>query len=352
MNDPSSIRALPALPLPDGITSRRILTETGLEHHVLEAGNPERPLLLLLHGFPELAFSWRHVMRPLAAAGYRVVAPDLRGYGRTTGWDADYDDDLAPFSMLSFVRDIVALVRALGRRQTFATIGHDYGSPVTAWSALLRPDVHPRAVLMSAPFGGPPPIEERDDPVHVDLLNLPRPRKHYQWYYATSTANTDMTTAKAGVHAFLRAYFHMKSADWAANAPRPLSGWSAEALAEMPTYYIMDAGEDIAETVAHHMPSPSDISDCRWMTDADMAVYAAEYGRTGFQGGLQSYRCGTSPRFRRALSAFHGRRIEVPLLFIAGQQDWGWAQFPGAREAMETTACDDFRGTHLVDGAG
>jgi pimeloyl-ACP methyl ester carboxylesterase len=89
-----------------------------------------------------------------------------------------------------------------------------------------------------------------------------------------------------------------------------------------------------------------------WLPDAALAVYAAEFARTGMQGMLNWYRVSTSPRFRRDLSVFHGRRIEVPATFIAGRQDWGWAQFPGALEAMETTATADWRGTHLVDGAG
>jgi pimeloyl-ACP methyl ester carboxylesterase len=108
---------------------------------VLEAGFEEkgRPCLLLLHGFPELAYSWRKVMVPLAAAGFHVVAPDLRGYGRTTGWDGDYDGDLGSFRMLNNVRDIVGLVSALGYRSVAGVVGHDFGSPVSGWCALVRP---------------------------------------------------------------------------------------------------------------------------------------------------------------------------------------------------------------------
>ncbi len=343
---------LSPLPLPGGITARQVRTGTGLDQHLLEAGDRRAPLLLLLHGFPELAFSWRHVMPRLADAGFWVVAPDLRGYGRTSGWEGGYDIDLSSFSMPMMVRDNVALVRALGREATHATIGHDYGAPVTAWTALIRPDIAPRAVMMSSPFAGPPAIAQQPDPVHDALLALPRPRKHYQWYYATRPAERDMLQAPQGLQAFLRAYFHMKSADWAQNAPQRLAGWSAEELARMPTYYIMDAGETMAETVAHQMPGPEAIDACRWMTEAEMAVYAAEYARTGLQGGLNHYRCATAPRFRRDLSLWHGRRIEGPTLFLAGRQDWGWAQFPGALEAMETQATADHRGTRLIEGAG
>ena len=99
------------LPLPSGIRSRSVSGVNGLTMHILEAGHEVagRPCILLLHGFPELAYSWRKVMLPLAAAGYHVVAPDLRGYGRTTGWDDAYDGDLGSFRVLNIVRDVLGL---------------------------------------------------------------------------------------------------------------------------------------------------------------------------------------------------------------------------------------------------
>jgi len=129
------------LPLPGGIRSRLLDNINGLTMHVLEAGYEDgRPCLLLLHGFPELAYSWRKLMLPLAAAGFHVVAPDQRGYGRTTGWDSDYDGDLTPFRMLNVVKDALALVFALGHRSVAAVIGHDFGSPAAAiGSHVLRP---------------------------------------------------------------------------------------------------------------------------------------------------------------------------------------------------------------------
>src|SRR3954464_1234852 len=165
--------------------------------HILEAGREgDRPLILLLHGFPELAFSWRKVIVPLAQAGFHVVAPDQRGYGRTTGWDSAYDGDLASFRMLNLVRDVLALVGALRYREVHAVVGHDFGSPVAAYCALIRPDVFRRVALMSAPFAGPPALPfdtarasssawTSDSDIHADLAALARPRKHYQWYYAT-----------------------------------------------------------------------------------------------------------------------------------------------------------------------
>src|SRR5947209_1908361 len=154
----STTSSLPAVPLPPGIRSRFVEDVNGLAMHVLEAGfeTPDRPCLLLLHGFPELAYSWRKVMLPLAAGGYHVVAPDQRGYGRTSGGDVGYDCDLRQYFPLALVRDALALVLALGRRHVAAVIGHDFGSPVAAWCALARPDVFRTVALMSAPFAGPP----------------------------------------------------------------------------------------------------------------------------------------------------------------------------------------------------
>src|SRR5205807_452995 len=206
---------LPEIPLPAGIRSRFVEDVNGLRMHVLEAGQERRGgrSILLLHGFPELAFSWRKVMPALASAGYHVIAP---------------------------------------------------------------------------------PSPRRDDPVHRELAALPRPRKHYQWYYSTREADADMHRAPQGVHDFLRAYYHHKSADWKGNQPYPLKSWTAGELAKLPTYYVMDLARNMAETVAEEMPDTAAIADNKWLPDNQLAFYSAEYARTGFQGGLQWYRCGTS----------------------------------------------------------
>ncbi len=355
---------LPAIPLPSTIRSRFVDNINGLRMHVLEAGfeTSGRPCVLLLHGFPELAFSWRKVMPVLAAAGYHVIAPDQRGYGRTTGWDGAYDTDLHPFRMLNLVRDALGLVSAFGYAKVDAVVGHDFGSGVAAWCALVRPDVFRSVALMSAPFAGPPPLPfntanapampKPEDPVHRELAGLPRPRKHYQWYYSTREANADMHRAPQGVHDFLRAYYHHKSADWKDNKPYPLGGWTATELAKLPTYYVMDLAEDMAATVAEEMPSADAIAKNKWLPDTELSFYSAEYARTGFQGGLQWYRCGTSGQFLPEMQTWSGRHIDVPSCFISGKQDWGIYQRPGVIEAMQSTACTRMIGCHLIDGAG
>ena len=246
--------------LPPAIRSRFVERVNGLRVHILEAGELGHPCLLLLHGFPELAYSWRKIMGPMAAAGYHVVAPDLRGYGRTTGWSANYDDDLHPFRHMNAVRDALGLVAALGYRETAAVVGHNFGAGVAAWCALVRPDVFRRLALMSAPFEGPPSLPFATDgkapqvpespTIHEALAALPRPRKHYQWWYSTRPANAAMWYCKQGVHDFLRAYYHHKSADWKDNKPHKLTGWTATELSKMPTYYVMDLADDMPTAVA------------------------------------------------------------------------------------------------------
>ena len=360
--------AHPSIPLPSSIRSRSIEGINGLTMHVLESGfetqgQPrDRPCVLLLHGFPELAFSWRKVMPVLAEAGYHVLAPDQRGYGRTTGWNADYDGDLAPFRLTNLVRDALGVVTAFGHRSVAAVVGHDFGSSVAAWCGVIRPDVFRSVVLMSAPFAGPPQIApntadtplppKREDPVQRELAALPRPRKHYHWYYSTRKANADMWQAPQGVHDFLRAYYHHKSADWKDNRPYPLKSWSAGELAKLPTYYVMDLAKTMPATVAEEMPSKEAIVANAWLPDHELAVYSAEYQRTGFQGGLQWYRCGTSDAFTAELETWSGKSIDVPSCFIAGKQDWGTYQRPGVFETMQRSACTRMLDVHLVEGAG
>ncbi|MGA2938945.1 MAG: alpha/beta hydrolase [Syntrophobacteraceae bacterium] len=352
--------------LPPGIRSHVVNNINGLAMHLLEAGfeTRGRPAVLLLHGFPELAYSWRKVMLPLANAGFYVVAPDQRGYGRTTGWDDAYDGDLDSFRIPNLVRDALGLVSALGYRSVAAVVGHDFGSIVAPYCPLIRPDVFRSVVLMSAPFGGPPPLpfNTAEQGVQVaaapsrakvfdDLEKLERPRKHYQRYYQTREADDNMRKAPHGIHAFLRAYFHVKSADWKQNKPYKLASFSAGELARMPTYYIMDLDKGMAETVSLEMPSKTEIANCRWLPDTELAIYAAEFARTGFQGGLQWYRC-LDGKYPAELQTWSGRTIDVPTCFISGKSDWGTYQVPGAIETMESRVSTQWRGTHLVEGAG
>ena len=348
--------------LPEGITSRFVNDVNGMCVHILEAGDANQPLLILLHGFPELAFSWRKVMTELAGVGYRVVAPDQRGFGRTTGWTADYDASLEPFGMLNLSRDALALVRALGYEKVAGIFGHDFGASVAAYCALIRPDVFSRVAVMSAPFSGPPafPLDTNGQAltssgecdIVTDLAALARPRKHYHHYYCTRAANNEMHHCPQGIHDFLRGYFHGKSADWAGNNPHRLAAWRAADIAVMPTYYIMERDATMAETAATYMPSSEEIAACDWLTDDELGFYAGEFARTEFQGGLNWYRGRLDPELTNGLRLYSGRTIDVPAVFISGEKDWGVYQRPGAIEVMQQHACSDMRGVYLVPGAG
>ena len=172
---------------------------------------------------------------------------------------------------------------------------------------------------MSSPFRGAPdpwPFDTINkptapttpNPINEDLAKLSPPRKYYQVYYATEPANENMWHAKQGLHSFLRAYYHVKSADWLENKPFPLKALIASEWEKLPRYYVMDLELGMAESVAPDMPSETAIAACKWLSDSELKVYSEEYGRNGFQGGLQGYRIG---RLDRELRIFAGRTIDV-----------------------------------------
>ncbi|RAH84878.1 alpha/beta-hydrolase [Aspergillus japonicus CBS 114.51] len=394
---------LPPLPLPSGITSRFITTPS-LTTHILEAGHPphnnhhDHPLIVLLHGFPEIAFSWRKVIPDLAAAGYHVVAPDQRGFGRTSGWDTRpyAEADLHTFTVSALVRDVVLLVYALGYTSVHCVVGHDCGAVTAAMCAVARPDLFRSVVLLSHPFNGMPAPASvvatsvdgqqqqqqqqqqpagssavprtstgndpnsiaGDEDVHSALRDLGR--KHYKWYYSTPSASADMLhpPGAEGLHGFLRGYFHLKSGRWTGNKPRTLAGWTADELAKMPYYYVMPADATMPQAVELHMREESEDglrASREWLSDEDLAVYVREYQRTGFQGGLNWYRVQTAKGKQCTwdLEVFMGRKIDIPCTFVSGKLDWGIYQQPGALEKMENgEVCSDFREMRLIDGVG
>ena len=355
--------------LPAGVRSRRIANVNGLTVHILEAGyeTPGRPAVLLMHGFPELAYSWRKVMPALADAGYHVIATDQRGYGRTTGWDDSYDADGDPFRILNMTRDAIGLVYALGYRSVAMVAGHDAGAPVASWSALIRPDIFRSLTILSSPFEGAPalpfntangaPMPHKgvtDDELDAQLAKLDPPRKYYQNYQRTRGANDDMLHAPQGLHDFFRAYYFYKSADYKGNKPHPLKARTAEEMAQIPHYYVMEKDKGMAENVAPLMPSADYISNCKWLTEPELGVYVTEYSRTGFNGALQGYRVrrGSDPKSIAEMQTFSGRTVDVPSQYIAGKSDWGVYQTPGAVDKMRNSACTHMVGFHLIDGAG
>ncbi|MDN8617421.1 alpha/beta hydrolase [Variovorax ginsengisoli] len=332
----------------------------GLCMHWLEAGDasPETPMIVLLHGFPDLAFSWRHQLLALAQAGFHVVAPDQRGYGRTTGWTADASSNLRAFRMDNLARDILGLVHVLGKTSVHAVVGHDFGSHVAAWCALIRPDVFRSLAMLATPFTGPPgdagtpvPRARQLAEAIAGLSSLERPRKHYQLYYSGPDANVEMHGARQGLREFLRGYYHLKSAEGAEERPMPLPDLSASSLARLPTYYVMDVGLGMADTVAQGI-AQREMGPSRWLSEDSLGVYSEEFGRTGFQGGLLWYRAATSPALQKGLEFYAGSTVDVPSCFIAGELDWGVHMLPGALAAMQRDACTRWVSARFIADAG
>lgn len=350
----------PTLP---GVRQRTVDDVNGLSVRILEAGYevPGSPVVLLLHGFPDVAWSWREVLPALARAGYHAIAPDQRGYGGTIGWDGRYDGDYATFRTHAYALDAMRLVFALGHRSVAAVVGHDFGSMVAAYCALVRPDVFRSLAMVSFPFDGPPaiPFDDAGRPpiaapptLAAQLAALPRPREDSMAFFSSPGAAADMLHAPQGLHDFLRAYFHVKSADFPDNHPHPLTSGSAAELATLPTYYIMDKGVGMAATVAPFLPSPAQVAANRWLPDSDLDIYVRAFRHTGFQGALNWFRCHTGPIGRSEIELFSGRTIDVPVLFLSGVADWGTYRKPGALERMRTTTCPRIAGVQLIEGAG
>tara|TARA_Y100001934_G_scaffold280605_1_gene387775 strand:+ start:1119 stop:2234 length:1116 start_codon:yes stop_codon:yes gene_type:complete len=337
------------------IKSHKIEISNGLNVHYLEANshNPKKRTALLLHGFPELSFSWRKIIPSLANEGFRVIAPDMRGYGLTSGGAKDFDADISEYRLLNLTTDIISLLSSLNIDKIDLLVGHDAGSSVAAVSALIRPDIFKSVVMMSAPYSGVPNIKSDlsfEDPVHKDLAKLDPPRKHYQWYYSTVEANKDMHLKKEKLHKFLRAYYHMKSADWIENLPFELNAWDAENLAKMPEYYIMHLNQNMVQSVMPHYPQ----NNCyeNWLNDKELEVYTDSFLENSFQPALNWYRCMTSNYLNSDLRVFSNKKIEVPSCFIAGEKDWGIYQKPGALDLMENNLCLNYKGRHIIKNAG
>ncbi len=143
---------------------------------------------------------------------------------------------------------------------------------------------------------------------------------------------------------------HVKSADWPQNRPHPLESWTASELAKLPKYYVMNLDDGMAETAAADAPSAIEAAACKWLPEEELRVYSDEFARTGFQGGLQWYRCATDPRFQPELETYSGRQIEVPSCSHRREERLGrLPKAQAALQAMAATACNDFRGVKLVE---
>jgi pimeloyl-ACP methyl ester carboxylesterase len=212
--------------LPAGVKPRLVPNVNGLTVNMLEAGTQGRPLVLLLHGFPNLAYSWRKVMPAIADAGYYVVAPDCRGYGRTVGWDRSWDADPTPFLTLNMVRDQIALVYALGYRKAELIVGHDQGQLMATYAAIVRPDMFLRLTTVSGQGAAPPsfPFAGTERNLRTPLRNSTRSSRSSIRRAATirstgraKQADEDMKHMPQSMSDFFRAFYYMKGGEFPGN---------------------------------------------------------------------------------------------------------------------------------------
>ena len=356
--------------LPAGVRPRLVPNVNGLTVNLIEAGTQGRPLVLLLHGFPNLGYSWRKVMPALADAGYYVIAPDCRGYGRTVGWDKSWDADPTPFLTLNMVRDQIATVYALGYRQAEMVVGHDQGQLIATYAAIVRPDMFLRLTTVSSAGGAPPSFPfagtERnpaytDAELDAEFAKLHPPRRDYQVYWASKQADEDMKHVAQGMSDFFRAFYYMKGGEFPANQnltplrPMQTAREAAEENARMPEYYVMRRDRGMPATMAAYMPSKEYIANCKWLRQAECDVYGQEYAASGWTGALHNYRHRRSSGFpanRAEQLTFSGRTIDVPAQFIAGIQDWGANRIAGGALGAGRSGYTKFKGVQLVDRAG
>jgi pimeloyl-ACP methyl ester carboxylesterase len=295
------------------MTEHHTLSVNGIRMHVATAGRG--PLLLLCHGWPELWYSWRHQIAPLAAAGFRVVVPDMRGFGRTEG-----PVDIQQYSIMHLVGDMVSLLRELGAERA-AIIGHDWGAP-TAWTAaMLRPDLFPVVVGMSVahrPRSAEPPMQ---------LLRKAGLGNHYWLYFQTpSVAEAEF---EADVSVTLR---HL------------MYGIGSDALLDRDNPLLVPEGRGfLARTVIPPQPPA-------WLPEHELAVFIAEYQRTGFRGGLNLYR--NMDRNWELTAPWDGALIQQPALFIAGTRDPVVAGQRGRAAIEHMTAAVPNVHKVMIDGAG
>ncbi len=294
-------------------TKFQTLQVNGISMRVAEQGSG--PLVLFCHGWPESWYSWRHQLAAVAAAGYRAVAPDMRGYGST-----DAPLEVEKYTMLHLVGDMVELVQALGARQA-VIVGHDWGAPVAWNSAMLRPDLFRAVVGMSVPYA---------PPSRVDFLSA---------------------LEKLGIHDFYIQYFQTPGVaeaeferDVEASVRRIQFSASGDAPDRVNIGMVDRSIGYLGRTIdPETLPA--------WLSAEDVAYYAGEFKRAGFRGGLNWYRNLT--RSWELMAPWRGCVIGQPSMFIAGSRD-GVLKFPASKKQIDDypKTLPGLRGCHILEGAG
>jgi len=274
-----------------GISHRTIETN-GIRMHLAEQGTG--PVVILCHGFPESWYSWRHQIEALSAAGFHVVAPDLRGYGQT-----ESPQPIDQYTLLHLVGDIIGLMDALGA-ETAVIAGHDWGAPVAWHAALLRPERFRGVIGLSVPYRPRSPLRPSSIMPQTDDAIF------YQLYFQPpGVAEAELEPdVRASIRSVMRSVAGEASAR-SGGDPVADNFSMVPRVGGLRGRIMQDAGDPT--------PLPS------WITDADIDFYAGEFSRTGFRGGLNWYR--NIDRNWELLSPFAGAKVTIPALYVVGERD-------------------------------
>ena len=293
------------------MSSSRTIPVNGIEMFLLEQG--EGPLVVLCHGWPELSYSWRHQIPALAAAGFHVVAPDMRGFGRTTA-----PAEIEAYSIFHTTGDMVALVAALGETQA-VIIGHDWGAPVAWHAAMFRPDIFTKVAGLSVP----PPVRGRGRPLET-LRQSGITNFYWQYFQPVGVAEAEL---ERDVALTMRTVL----------AGRGFSDPSAHQFVEDGKGFLH--GGDPGRPLPH------------WLTEADLVTFTKIYTAAGFRGGLNWYR--NIDRNWELTAAWQDAKINQPSLFLAGSRDGVITGLIGARRVADMErVLGDLKAKIILDGAG
>lgn len=289
--------------------SSRSISANGIELFVLEQG--QGPLVVLCHGWPELSYSWRHQIPAIAAAGFHVVAPDMRGFGRSSA-----PEDIAAYSIFDNVGDMVALVSALGEEQAMI-VGHDWGAPVAWHAAMFRPDIFTKVAGLSVP----PPFRGRSRPLE-SLRESGVTNFYWQHFQTPGVAEAEFER------------------DVALTMRKVLGRGVSD-----PTAMFITEGKGFLGNIGPTEALPD------WISEADIAYFAEAYRQSGFRGGLNWYR--NLDRNWDLTAPWQGARIHQPSLFIAGSRDSVITGLIGAKRVNELEkVLPNLRQKLIIDGTG
>jgi pimeloyl-ACP methyl ester carboxylesterase len=288
----------------------RMISANGIEIFVREQG--EGPLVLLCHGWPELSYSWRHQIPAIAAAGFHVMAPDMRGFGQTSA-----PHEIEAYSIFHNVGDMVALVAAAGATEAII-IGHDWGAPVAWYAAMFRPDIFTAVAGLSVP----PPLRGRARPLDT-LRESGITNFYWQYFQAPGTAEAEF---ERDIGLTMRTLLGRGFSDPAASL-------------------FVEQGKGFLGNADASRPLPP------WLSEADLAIFIEAYKNSGFRGGLNWYR--NIDRNWELTAPWHGAQIHQPSLFIAGSKDSVITGLIGAKRVDDLErVLPNLKGKLILDGAG